>query len=395
MYNEEISEVYMNIRCKRCFKVYDDLEYECPRCKKINDRDYNQKSRKDKNGLPQLIKVKKRYQCTFCGTKKFTENGACLFCGSDKIVRDNEMIDVDTDRIDELVDALYANRMSQNEVEHQLKEEIETLGKWRSSYEFKFGKRHELINFYVVYFIFSFIVFLWLAANVSGALMQFGLLAVVIGPAYLFVKPLQRLMHSESLNLYPENSSTDPKITFMERPEAARYKYETYFIDIQDLLNIKVTISDNKISKLRFISKSDTRKKHLDFEVETSNYDDQRQMKRFLVLYCMTYHITYQIHQEKSEDFSETVSLKEQYFIRMDTVKEEMTEDDLLTQSEYMQVHGDKVLLMGAVENKKITIIKTMSLEEAQILSSEDPLVVSGKITYDLNPLDITYKTIN
>jgi len=385
----------MNIRCKRCFKVYDDLEYECPRCKKINDRDYSQKSSKDKKRLPQLIKVKKRYQCTFCGTKKFTEHGACLYCGSDKIVRDNKKVDIDTDRIDELVDALYANRMSQSEVERHLKEEIETLGEWRSSYEFKFGKRHDLVNFYISYLLFSFVVFVWLMANVSGALLQFGLLAVIIGPAYLFIKPLQRFMHSESLNLYPENSSADPKITFVERPEAARYKYETYFIDTQDLLNIIVTMSDNKISKLRFISKSDTSKKQLDFIVETSNYDDQRQMKRFLMLYCMTYHITYQIHQEKSVSLSELVSLKEQYFIRTDTIKEEMTEDDLLTQSEYMQVLGDKVLLMGAVDNKKITIIKTMSLKEAQILSSEDPLVVSGKITYDLNPLDITYKTIN
>lgn len=395
MYDITIVEVYMNIRCKRCFKVYDNLEYECPRCKKINDRDYSQNTNKDKKRLPQFLKVKKRYQCTFCGTKKFTENGACLYCGSDKIVRKNEKVDTDTDRIDGLVDALYTNQKSQHVVEHHLKEEIETLGEWRSPYEFKFGKRHELVNFYIAYLLFSFVVFLWLVSNVSGALGQFVLMVFVVAPVYLCIKPLQRFMHSESLNLYPENSSTDSKITFMERPEAARYKYETYCIDTQDLLNLIVTMSDNKISKLRFISKSDTQKKQLDFVVETSNYDDQRQMKRFLMFYCMTYHITYQIHQEKSESLSEPVSLKEQYFIRTDTIKEEMTEDDLQAQSEYMQVHGDKVLLMGAVENKKITIIKTMSLEEAQILSSEDPLVVSGKITYDLNPLDITYKTIN
>lgn len=137
----------MTIRCKRCFKVYDDLDYECPRCKKINDTDYSKRMNKEKKQLAELIKIKKRYQCTFCGTKKHMENGTCSFCGSDKIVPANEMID--SDRIDELVDAVYANNMSQIEVEQYLKEDVKTLEQWRAPYELKFGKRYVLQNFYI------------------------------------------------------------------------------------------------------------------------------------------------------------------------------------------------------------------------------------------------------
>ncbi|MBI9010724.1 MAG: hypothetical protein JEZ08_00725 [Clostridiales bacterium] len=393
----------MKIRCRRCFKVYDDLECECPRCKKINDRDYTKKTKvvfsktvsDYKMGFSKLIERNKKYHCSFCGTKMHAETGSCNFCGSNKIIRINENINGLKDKIDELVDAVFLKHMSQTDAEQHLKETIETIGEWHSPDKFKFGKRYDLLNFYIAYFIFCLVLFFYIVANVSGPLAQIVLLTLIVAPTYLLIKPLQRIMHSESLNLFGQNSFTDSEITFSERPEAARDKYETYQIDTSDLTCIIITMSGNKISKLRFISKPDANKKQLDYEIETSDYEDQNQMKRFLMLYCRMYEIMYHVQVEDLEGFIEQADKKEQYFIRRDKEIEVMTADELLIQSEYIKTLGEKVLLKGAVENQNIMILKTFTLEEAELITVKDPLVMKGKITYDIKTLDITYQTIN
>ena len=103
----------------------------------------------------------------------------------------------------------------------------------------------------------------------------------------------------------------------------------------------------------------------------------------------------YHIQVEDLEVVTEPVAKKEQYFIRRDTVKVGMTEDELLTQSEYIKSLGEKVLLKGAVEKQNIMILKTLTFEEAELITAKDPLVMNGKITYDIKTLDITYQTIN
>lgn len=407
----------MIIRCRKCFKKYDDIDGECPRCGKINDRDFNKKAGKyrtrDKINTDVLENVGKLMisksinigrllvrkfidteNCEFCGADSNTSFGQCPVCMNSNLSRIDDEAREDFPNKKLLFEAVESAIDSSKKVVdlQAFKKNIKDKGfkfeNWKTPYEGRFGITYNLKTLLAKFTGIAFLILLYFNASLgftsSGLVASLIILIIVIG----VVLVLKERMFSEKIKIHHTSYMDAYEISLLKKGD--RQEVTLYEIKTSDIkyLEMEVDITTKELKSIEITANKDSDIKQSKFRIDVSRYHNKKGLKLAIMFVCLIKNIDTYI-SKTSEVIEETLESEKDdlLFVRIDSKVEGqvLSEEEYEAHISYLQkISSERYFKGGSFNDGGMIVFEAKNFETADDISKNDPIILNKKYTYQL-----------
>ncbi|MCH4890827.1 hypothetical protein EZV73_24825 [Acidaminobacter sp. JC074] len=362
----------MMIRCRKCFRKYEDYEPECPKCGTINERDVD---KKDKVTFKFIEKT-----CNFCGSKKNPYYGTCRVCGNE--IKDHKET-IDKRLFRSIVDQAYEKEGLLDT--SGLKESFD-ISDWLPTRDFKYGVVGEKSMIWFIGVLGSLFAMFLVG---SSSEMDLLVLLIVVGLPILLGSFLFGVYHRKEYIDF--NYSHDKKlfINWMKKNDMERDMHSRYSAYLTELSFIELSFNEN-LESIRFVAKTEAELKTKDLTIDIREYEDEILLKTYLYLLSSKYKLPVKVvlAEEEKEDIS--VEKPIITYIRIERSVKEADKELMNFRKVYMDgLKDDYDLTYGQTAFGALMVIKSRDKDQLKLDLNRDPYIESGIIEAKLDQWDI------
>ena len=399
----------MDIRCKKCFKGYDESFGLCPRCGHDNNIRQGFENVKDKQQTkvirkrkpPFLARITNRSafgNCSFCGSDIYNDFEACPICKSKFNKSEEKKYERNTTATAENFVNIAYNHLEKSQSRVNLtafRSALEKAGfdldAWNDRSEYQTG---ELVDPRIITAIIAFGIFLFFGSGTMG----FNFFSVLfylgsVGLTALVVWPICKSYRSRFIEISRGN---------VGYYKPSRYDNIHHELKVEAVDNIELIFdSNNHLDNVIFTAKRHVKVDSLVFSAPVEKFDRIEDLPQYLMLYCLKHDIKLLKSSVSAVDNeSEKIDKpeKESLYIRTDykVTGKTLTEEDFQKHLDYLnRVATERYFMGGGFEQASggMIIFAASDMDEAHAISSNDPIIANGSYTYDLKEWNVLIKS--
>lgn len=342
----------MKVKCKSCFKIYDDKQGACPECGKINEP------------------LNKKKACLFCGHRISLFKEACDVCGNGKIdrvsVQNKERMLVD------VVDDAYGLSGTLNT--KYLDDTMLDIDNWSMSYNYKFGEKanKQMIQ------IFGYVLLgLFILAIGDSKIKDIMIGVLVIGvPVGLLIHLLSDRFYMSYVNIYQDNIKETVMFHHRLSNENGHYKGSKFFAYIDDLSSIEL-IHNEALESIRFVAKQESDVNT--YKLRVKGFEDVKALKTVLFLLSKKHDLPIIIIHQSGNIETDSI------FARYDRTIIEPDIETIHAHQEFMEMFKTKYSVKYVdLEGRSVMVIQTERPDQMKIDMYKDPLITKGYVEIEL-----------
>jgi len=275
------------IKCKRCFKSYDGLDPECPRCGKINEQDDLSMG---------LTEEKKKFtfsqfKCSFCGKILLNNQTNCSACMSSSYVnkKKNPTL-ISPRRLDEIIYEIF--RTSHGKVDMlDIFKKLELLNfdidNWQAPFAYEYGTKvttKKALFTVITSFSISLVSIFFRRGEWSDSIGLFLVLIMTAAISFMF----KRKSLAEGVSISKLSSHDEASITNFTRNKKNVPK-DIFKLWSFDLKSVCLIYKDEFLYAINFVDFVDGKKRN--HRVDTLAFDKSMEFLRLILLFCLKYNI--------------------------------------------------------------------------------------------------------